>query len=88
MVNAANALNIRMRNAVAVATAAIPSVGPPASPAARRTGGAGEADPLTSADIRLLVYGVRTLVEVAVAAVRMPYLYVTHTNFFSLISIF
>jgi hypothetical protein len=66
---------MRMRIAPRVASAAVPAVGLAVSPRAPRVrfGGAAAADLLISGNIRILVYTVRAVAEVAAVAVRTLY---------------
>lgn len=85
VVDAASALDKRMRNAVVTVSAAVSGLGPSTSPVARRTGGAGRVNALTLTNVRLLVYVIYTIIEVVIITVRMLYLCVTYINFRSLI---
>jgi hypothetical protein len=73
---------MRMRIAPRVASAAVPAVGPAVSPRASRvrSGGAAAADLSISGDIRMLVYTVRAVAEVAAVAVRTLYAGGSHAN--------
>ena len=73
---------MRMRLTPRVASAAVPTVGPAASPRAPRvrSSGAATADLLISGDVRMLVHAVRAVAEVAAVAVRIFYTGASHTN--------
>jgi hypothetical protein len=64
-----------MRIAPRVASAAVPAVGPTVSPRAPRvrSGNATAADLLISGNIRILIYIIRAVTEVATIAVRILY---------------
>jgi hypothetical protein len=73
---------MRIRIAPRVASAAVPAVGPAVSPRAPRvrSGGAAAADLLISGDVRILVYTIRAVAEVAAVAVRILYAGGSYTN--------
>jgi hypothetical protein len=73
---------MRIRIAPRVASAAVPAVGPAVSPRAPRvrSGGAAAADLPTSGDVRMLIYTVRAVAEVAAVAVRTLYVGGSHAN--------
>jgi hypothetical protein len=73
---------MRMRIAPRVASAAVPAVSPAVSPRAPRvrSGGAAVADLLISDNIRMLVYIIRAVAEVAAVAIRTFYAGGSHTN--------
>jgi hypothetical protein len=73
---------MRMRIAPRVASAAVPAVSPAVSPRAPRVrfGGAAAADLLIFGDIRMLIYAVRAVAEIAVVAVRTLYAGGSYTN--------
>jgi hypothetical protein len=73
---------MRIRIAPRVASAAVPAVGPavfPRTPCVR-SGGAAAADLLISGDIRMLIYAIRAVAEVATVAIRTLYAGGSHTN--------
>jgi hypothetical protein len=73
---------MRMRIASRVASAAVPAISPVVSPRAPRvrSGGAVAVDLLTSGDVRILIYTVRAVTEVAAVAVRTLYVGGSYTN--------
>jgi hypothetical protein len=73
---------MRIRIAPRVASAAVPTVNPAVSPRASRvrSGGAATADLLISDNIRMLIYTIRAVAEIAAVAVRTLYAGGSHTN--------
>jgi len=73
---------MRIRIAPRVASAAVPAVGPAVSPRAPRvrSDGAAAADLLISGNIRILVYTIRAVAEIAIVAVRTLYAGGSYTN--------
>jgi hypothetical protein len=73
---------MRMRIAPRVASAAVPAVGSAVSPRAPRvrSGGATAADLLISGNIRILIYIIRAVAEVAAVTVRTLYVSGSYTN--------
>jgi hypothetical protein len=71
-----------MRIATRVASAAVSVVSPTVSPRAPRVrfGSATAADLLISGNIRILIYIIYTVAEVAIIAVRTLYVGGSHTN--------
>jgi hypothetical protein len=83
--DAASALDMRIRIAPRVASAAVPGVGfSGSSRAARvRSGGVEATGLLTSHDVGILINAVRAFAEMAAAAVRMLYAGVAYANVFT-----
>jgi hypothetical protein len=73
---------MRMRIAPRVTSAAVPAVNSTVSPRAPRvrSGNAAAADLLISSNIRILVYTIRTVTEIATIAVRIFYIGGSYTN--------